>query len=387
MTLSIIIVSHNVKFFLEQCICSVSRAMDRLRDSGRSAEVIVFDNDSSDGSTDYLAIRFPWVTLLRSTHNLGFARANNQACMHAAGQYILFLNPDTILEEQTLEKCIDFLEQHDHAGALGVRMLDGKGNFLRESVRGFPTSWAAFCKYSGLTNLFPRSRRLAGYYMGELDKSVDQQVEVLSGACMFVRREVLDRTGGFDERFFMYAEDIDLSYRIRQAGFSNYYCAGARILHFKGESTRRDPRYARLFYQAMEQFMQKYSMSYGPGLARFMLRAMVRTRALIAALSYVLTPSRRNDKPVQRATLLWGDALSIKEIDSRAFIGVWHLVQHTNAADQIVFCEGPGYSFEEIITQMETRVAPRQYRIHGYQTDSIVGSDASWLQGESFACS
>ena len=170
----------------------------------------------------------------------------------------MFLNPDTILPEDFFVKSISVMEQHPGIGAAGVQMINGRGFFLQESKSGFPGVWASFCKLSGLTALFPKSKIFASYYLGHLNTNVNQQVEVLSGACMLVKKEVLDKTNGFDERFFMYAEDIDLSFRIVKSGYSNYYIADTTIIHFKGESTIKDLRYVKLFYKAMIQFVEKH---------------------------------------------------------------------------------------------------------------------------------
>jgi GT2 family glycosyltransferase len=251
MDLSIIIVNYNVKHLLEQCLLSVQKAI-----AGISAEVIVIDNASTDDSMDYLAPLFPWVKFTWNNENAGYARANNMGLKEAAGNYILFLNPDTILKEDTLQKSIAFMNADPRAGALGIKMYNGEGIYLPESKRGFPSP---FYKLSGITALFPRSPVFARYYLGHLDENSNQEVEVLSGAFMLTRKDVLQQTGGFDERFFMYAEDIDLSYRIQQAGYKNYYLAESSIVHFKGASTNQESlRYTRLFYKAMNQFVKKH---------------------------------------------------------------------------------------------------------------------------------
>jgi N-acetylglucosaminyl-diphospho-decaprenol L-rhamnosyltransferase len=262
MVLSVIIVNYNVKYFLEQCLCSVRRAIKSHEPGVGSlesgVEVMVVDNASSDGSVAYLAPKFPFVHFIENTKNVGFAKANNQALTLAKGKYILFLNPDTILPEDAFTTCIQFMESHADAGALGVRMIDGSGRYLKESKRGFPTPWVAFCKMSGLTTLFPVSKLFARYYLGHLSETKTNKVDALAGAYMLVRAETLRSAGGFDERFFMYAEDIDLSYRIQQEGYANYYFPDCTIIHFKGESTKKDARYIKLFYTAMIQFVRKH---------------------------------------------------------------------------------------------------------------------------------
>ena len=265
--LSIIIVSYNVKQLLRECLDAVS-----LATAGFDSEVIIVDNASSDGSLEYLQPLFPQFRFIGSKLNLGFAKANNMALALAKGTYVLFLNPDTVIPPDSLKKCMRFMTDHPDAGALGVRMLNASGEFLKESKRGFPSPQVSLWKMTGLARLFPRSRIFAKYYLGHLDEHSIHPVDVLSGAFMFIRKEVLDRTGGFDERFFMYAEDIDLSHRIILAGFVNYYFPEVTILHYKGESTRKDFRYDRQFYLAMSQFVRKY---YGRGIYSFFLDAAI----------------------------------------------------------------------------------------------------------------
>lgn len=276
MTISIIIVSYNVKHLLEQCLHSVAAAARTL-----SVEVIVIDNDSHDDSIAYLQPIFPGVTFIANGKNEGFAKANNKGLALAKGKYVLFLNPDTVLAIDTLTKCVEFFQTHPFAGAVGVKMVNGEGSFLKESKRGFPSPLVSLFKLSGITGMFPRSPFLARYYLGHLDENSTHEVDVLSGAYMMVKMSVLERTGGFDERFFMYAEDIDLSIRITSAGFKNYYFAGTTIVHFKGGSTKKDTRYVRIFYKAMSQFAKKY---YGRGLYYYTLQAGIRLFTLFSSL-------------------------------------------------------------------------------------------------------
>ncbi|MFZ4545054.1 MAG: glycosyltransferase family 2 protein, partial [Saprospiraceae bacterium] len=254
MQLSIIIVNYNVKYFLEQALLSVRRAA-----SGLDVEVIVVDNNSVDDSAAMVREKFPEVKLIENQQNTGFAVANNQAIAVSKGKYVLLLNPDTVVEESTFVKCLQFMDGHREAGALGVRMIDGSGKFLPESKRGFPTAFVAFCKTFGLSTLFPKSRIFNSYHLGYLDECQVHEVDVLSGAFMFLRKETLDKVGLLDETFFMYGEDIDLSYRIKKGGYKNYYFPDTTIIHYKGESTKKGSlNYVRTFYQAMIIFAQKH---------------------------------------------------------------------------------------------------------------------------------
>jgi O-antigen biosynthesis protein len=254
MKLSIVIVNYNVAYFLEHCLYSVRNACKNIQ-----AEVFVVDNNSVDNSLAMLKEKFPEVILIANKDNVGFSKANNQAMRLSSGEYILLLNPDTVVEEDTFEKCIDFMDSHHDAGGLGVKMIDGGGKFLPESKRGFPSIWVSFCKMSGLTKLFPHSKKYAGYYMGHLSENETNQVDILAGAYMLMRRECLDKVGLLDEDYFMYGEDIDLSYRITKGGYKNYYFPEARIIHYKGESTKKASlNYVYTFYNAMAIFAKKH---------------------------------------------------------------------------------------------------------------------------------
>ena len=276
MILTVIIVNYNVKVLLRECLDSVCTAI-----AGINAEVFIVDNASTDNSVEFLRPLFPQFHFTRNEINTGFAKANNQALAHASGKFILFLNPDTLVPPDCFSTCISFMEEHADAGALGVRMINGKNKFLKESKRGFPSPMVSFWKMTGITGLFPRSPVYAKYYLGNLDENTINKVDILSGAFMFVRKKTLDITGGFDERFFMYAEDIDLSYRITKAGFNNYYFPDVTIIHYKGESTKKDIKYIKQFYLAMSQFVKKH---YGRGAYSFLLDAAIWLRAAIHAI-------------------------------------------------------------------------------------------------------
>ena len=294
--LSIIIVNYNVKYFLEQCLCSVMKSIENIE-----SEIFVVDNNSSDGSRDFFTDRFPLVKFIWNKENIGFSKANNIAISQAVGKYILFLNPDTLIPEDCLEKCISFFESRPCAGALGIKMLDGSGKFLKESKRSFPSPLTSFYKLSGLATLFPRSKVFSKYHLGNLDENQNHQVDVLAGAFMMVPKKIIDVVGIFDEDFFMYGEDIDLSYRIREAGYNNFYFAESSIIHFKGESTKRGGlNYVRLFYKAMSIFAGKH---YGKKAVFFNL--LIQTGIIIRAfLSGIKRFIKWIGMPVIDATLI-----------------------------------------------------------------------------------
>lgn len=276
--LSIIIVNYNVKHFVEQCLYSVYKAL-----KGIEAEVFVVDNNSVDGSVALIKEKFPQVILIDNKVNAGFARANNQAIRQSKGKYILLLNPDTVVQEDTFSKTLAFMDSRPDAGGLGVKMVDGKGNFLPESKRGLPTPAVAFYKIFGLARLFPKSKRFGHYHLTYLDKNKTHAVDVLSGAFMLLRKDALDKCGLLDEDYFMYGEDIDLSYRLMLGGYKNYYYPDTCIIHYKGESTRKSSiNYVFVFYRAMAIFARKHFSGGRARLFSFIINFAIYLRAAIS---------------------------------------------------------------------------------------------------------
>ncbi len=252
---SVIIVSYKVRYYIEQCLYSVLRSVP-------DAEIFVVDNDSADGSVEFLRKRFPQVEVIDNGCNAGFGKANNIALAKATGRYVLFLNPDTVVAERTIPGCIEYMDAHPDTGAVGVRMQYGDGHFALESRRSLPTPSVAFWHMTGIGRLFSHSRVFAKYHLSYLDRDRECGIDVVSGAYMFIRKEALDKIGGFDEAFFMYGEDIDLSYRILQQGYKNCYLP-LPIVHYKGESTNKTSyRYAKVFYDAMNIFFDKHFKRY-----------------------------------------------------------------------------------------------------------------------------
>lgn len=277
--LSIIIVNYNSRALIEQCLVSIDKAI-----LGLNTEIIIIDNNSNDGSKEYLPQKFADAKFIFNDVNLGFARACNQGFKISSGQYVLFLNPDTILSDTCLNDCISFFESHPDAGAAGVRMLDEKGNFLKESKRGLPSPSTSFYKLFGLTAMFPGSKTIGKYYQGHLPENENNPVDVLSGAFMMIKREVFETAGGFDESFFMYGEDIDLSYRITQLGFRNYYLGKISVTHLKGGSTSYNYKYVRDFYGAMDLFVKKH-YSNKPILYQSFLHTGIGLRKILAMIA------------------------------------------------------------------------------------------------------
>src|SRR5260221_3820587 len=388
MILSVIIVNYRVRYLLELCLHSVRKALQ-----GLETEILVVDNHSADGSVDYLRPLFPDVSFIVNTENLGFARANNQALAQAQGKYILFLNPDTVLPEDIATRCLAFLESTPGAGGLGVRMVDGSGLFLKESRRGFPTPWVAFCKLSGLTAIFPRQRLFATYYLGNLPADRTHPAPVLSGACFWVARAVLEKTGSFDERFFMYAEDIDLSYRIEQAGYVNYYLAETTIVHFKGESTLKDIRYVKQFYKAMSQFRRKHFKRGLPALFNAGMELAIWLRAGLGAIGRGRKPSpEATENATTPKTNLMGDPAGIQQLGrffaSSGIQTVAEGLPQTSGpgqAGELILCEGAQFSFRDCITALEAAAPYRsglRVKFYAEGSGSVVGSARRDGRGE-----
>jgi O-antigen biosynthesis protein len=319
--LSVVIVNYNVQHFLEQCLHSVRKATGSI-----PLEVFVVDNNSVDGSVEMVREKFPEVILLANRENTGFSKANNQAMRLAKGEYVLLLNPDTVVEETTFSKVIAFMDAHADAGGLGVQMLDGKGNFLPESKRGLPTPRVAFYKIFGLSALFPKSKTFGRYHLGYLDQHQTHEIEILSGAFMLMRKSALDKVGLLDEAFFMYGEDIDLSYRIVQGGWKNYYFHDTRIIHYKGESTKKSSvNYVFVFYRAMVIFAQKHFSQKNARLFSLLINMAIWLRAGAAIAARFLK------------------AMALPAFDAAVLLGGLYFIKHTYETN-VKLGEGDYYS-------------------------------------------
>lgn len=415
MQLSIIIVNFNVKHFLEQCLCSVLNACRNT-----DAEIFVVDNGSTDGSKDFLETRFPMIKFRWNSSNAGFAKANNQALAEAKGKYILFLNPDTIVPEDCFEKCFDFFSTHADAGAIGVRMIEGSGQFLKESKRAFPSPLTSFYKLAGFTKLFPRSKIFAKYYLGHLSEKETHEVDVLTGAFMMVPKKVIDTTGGFDEIFFMYGEDVDLSYRIQEtinpqtgSSYKNFYFPGISIIHFKGESTRRgELNYVRLFYKAMSLFVKKHYSGGRAGIFNFFIHVGIWIRAAFSAL-FVLFRNVRKTFIINGASKKIQERQTIIVAPEKEYHAIAAILQDTATGErvlgrvakdagteavlgqisqlpelvgkfgikEIIFCEKEN-DFSEIISIIQKLPKGLRHMFHAAGSSSIVSSDSQYERGD-----
>ena len=303
MKLSVVIVSYNVRFYLEQCIASLLRAA-----RGMETEVWVVDNHSGDDSVGLIRERFPEVHVVAQSQNLGFARANNIAIRQSAGEYVLLLNPDTIVAEDTLRQVVGFLDLHPKAGGCGVRMMHVDGSDAKESRRGLPGPITAFYKMTGLCARFPNHPKLGHYYMSGMPWDEPGEIEVVSGAFFMLRHEALDKIGLLDEDFFMYGEDIDLSYRLLKGGYENWYVP-ARILHYKGESTQKSSfRYVHVFYEAMLIFFHKHYSGLSL-LVSIPIKLAILGKALMALSSMMFQRAKRSlgffDRPPRPCAFLF----------------------------------------------------------------------------------
>jgi GT2 family glycosyltransferase len=281
----VIVVNYNVEHFLDQCLHSVKRASESC-----SIETIIVDNSSVDGSLEMLASKYPEYKVIANKDNVGFSKANNQAIKIAQGEYVLLLNPDTVVAEDTFSKVVEFMDTHPEAGGLGVHMVDGKGRFLPESKRGLPTPAVAFYKIFGLSKVFPKSKRFGQYHLGHLPENETNEIDILSGAFMLMRKSALDKVGLLDEDYFMYGEDIDLSYRIQKGGYKNYYFADTSIIHYKGESTKKSSvNYVLIFYKAMVIFAKKHFSGKNAKLFSSLINFAIYLRAFFALFSRIIS--------------------------------------------------------------------------------------------------
>jgi hypothetical protein len=285
MDISVIIVNYNVRQFLENALLSIQRAL-----AGLEGEIFVVDNASDDGSAEMVRSKFPGVRLIESRENIGFSRANNLALRQATGKFLLLINPDTIVQEDTIRVMMAFFGAHPEAGLAGCKILNPDGSFQLPCRRSFPTPWIAFTKIIGLSALFPRSRLFGRYNLSFLDPDQTYPVEAVSGSFMMLRREVYDAIGGLDEAFFMYGEDLDWCFRVRQTGYRVYYVHATAIVHFKGQSTRRsDIDELKYFYGAMELFVEKhFSRS---SVVRFFLKTGILLRGAAATAARAARPA------------------------------------------------------------------------------------------------
>jgi GT2 family glycosyltransferase len=386
MQLSVIILNYNVRYFLELCVLSVESALENI-----DSEIIVIDNNSSDNSCEMMQTRFPNVKLIQNNQNVGFPKGNNIGVDEASGEYICILNPDTVVAEDTFEKVLAFAKKQSDLGIIGVKLIDGTGNFLPESKRGIPTPWVAFTKITGLYKLFPKSNRCNKYYAQHLDENQTGKVAILVGAFMFLKRELYNEVGGFDEDCFMYSDDIDLSYMVLQKGKSNYYFHETTVIHYKGESTIKDGTYMKRFQEAMEFFYGKHFK------ASFLFSAPMAIGVKIGIVFFSLIKriqGRTKIKSIPKNYLLLSSSVTLAKIIALAvqkkvdFLD-WKTEKKVNLSlisirngVQIIL-DNEFVSFKECINIHEShRNKGITFRIMPKNTNFIIGSDSSNDRGE-----
>ena len=368
MKLSVVILNYNVRYFLEQCILSVQKAIKNL-----DAEIIIIDNDSKDDSCEMVKSNFPTITLIENKENVGFSKANNQAVAVAKGKYICILNPDTAVAEDTFTQAFKYYESIENIGALGVYLMDGTGNFLPESKRNLPTPKVSLLKLTGFDKK---------YYASHLTETSKGEAEVLVGAFMLLKRSIYEEVAGFDEDYFMYGEDIDLSYKITKAGYKNHYLGTTTVLHYKGESTQKNDIYFDRFYGAMQIFYKKHfnksvllesSVSAGVALAkkarRFSSEGKLK-KSYKTEKSYFFTENIELLEKLSEATS------TVFQMASK------HVHSQIVLSNSLFVFDAEYISYEEIFTLMkQLKNKDNTFRIRPSGCNFIIGSDQSDEKG------
>jgi GT2 family glycosyltransferase len=370
MQLSVIILNYNVRYFLEQCILSVQKALE-----GIDSEIIVVDNASSDDSCDMMKIKFPHLKLIENRVNLGFPKGNNIGVAQAKGEYICILNPDTVVAEDTFTKIINskFQIPNSKLGIIGCKLIDGTGNFLPESKRGVPSPWVAFTKIFGLYKI---SNYFGKYYAQHLSENESGKVDILVGAFMMMKRELYLEVGGFDENCFMYSDDIDLSYLVLKTGKSNYYFHDTSVIHYKGESTVRDETYMKRFQEAMRFFYNKHFKK------SWFFDVMMQVG------SFVFSLLKKNQQKNKQRIIDEYVVFSKVEIDLKSSKKVTYLSdlnQFKNLSKkniEIIF-DVTAFSFTEIITFMQSNKGKNlSFKNYISSSNYLIGSDDSKDRGQ-----
>jgi len=375
MQLSIIILNYNVRYFLEQCVLSVENAI-----KNNDAEIIVIDNNSSDDSCAMMKQRFPDVKLIENKENLGFPKGNNIGVAQAKGEYICILNPDTVVSEDTFMKVLAFAKKQSHLGIVGVKLIDGTGNFLPESKRGIPTPWVAFTKITGLYKIFPKSIIFGKYYAQHLFENETGKVDILVGAFMVMKWDLYNEIGGFDENCFMYSDDIDLSYMALKKGKSNYYFHETSVIHYKGESTVKDGTYMKRFQEAMNFFYKKHFK------VSFCFSFFMKTGILFFSLVKMFQGTPKQKVTPQNYILVSEDELLREELQNKLRNPIQ--LQKTsqlvleNKNSEIIFDQNHT-SFKAIISAFEiNKNKGFTFKILPKASRFLIGSNSSFDRGE-----
>jgi len=382
MQLSVIILNYNVRYFLELCVLSVESALQNI-----DSEIIVVDNYSTDGSCEMMKSRFPNIKLIRNNQNVGFPKGNNVGVAQAKGDFICILNPDTVVAEDTFEKVLNFAKKQSNLGIIGVKLIDGTGNFLPESKRGIPTPWVAFTKICSLYKIFPKSKYFNQYYAQHLSENETGEVEILVGAFMFLKKELYDEVGGFDEDCFMYSDDIDLSYMVLQKGKTNYYFNETTVIHYKGESTIKDGTYMKRFQEAMEFFYKKhfkvsflFSAFMKIGIVFFSVIKRIQGRTKAKSVSEIFLLLSASEALVKIIALLVQKKVDFLDWKSEKEV---NLSSNSMKKGTQIIMDNEFVSFKECI-KIHERFKNKgiTFRIIPKNADFIIGSDSSNDRGE-----
>ncbi len=379
MQLSIIILNYNVRYFLEQCVVSVQKAIENL-----DAEIIVVDNNSSDDSCAMMKTRFPNIKLIENKENTGFPKGNNIGVTQAKGKYICILNPDTVVAEDIFSKILAFAENQINLGIVGCKLVDGTGNFLPECKRGTPTPWVAFTKIFGLGNIFKKkffkTDIFTKYYAHHITENQTGKVDILVGAFMVMKRELYNELGGFDEKCFMYSDDIDLSYMVLQKGKCNFYFHETSLIHYKGESTIKDGTYMKRFQEAMNFFYQKH----------FKVSLFFSVFMKIGIILFVKLKKHQGIQKMKTPPenyILISNNGNLKEKLEKQFNKPVDMQQSTqsfskNVPTEIIF-DNNFIDFKTIISTMEAHCKSNlTFKILPQSSDFVIGSDSCYDRGE-----
>ncbi|WP_396177049.1 glycosyltransferase family 2 protein [Flavobacterium sp.] len=382
MQLSVVILNYNVRYFLEHCLKSVLKSIQ-----GLDAEIIVVDNNSPDDSCEMVKSLFPNVILIENKENLGFPKGNNIGVQRAKGTFVCILNPDTVVAEDSFIKILAFAENKANLGIIGCKLIDGTGNFLPESKRGIPTPWVAFSKMAGLYKIFPRVKAFQKYYAQHLDENTSGKVDILVGAFMVLKKETYQQLGGFDEKYFMYGEDIDLSFSALKLGLQNYYFAETTVIHYKGESTVRDEKYRQRFQQGMEIFYSKHMKG------SLFFSAFMKLGMLFFAIFKMKNKSRLSEGQPIKYVLYSNDEQLKNKLEYRLHskIDCFYRILDKKRGTQIldnntiteIILDANTFSYKECIAIFEkSKNAGIRFKVKPEKADFIIGSNSSNDRGE-----
>ncbi|MEN3322561.1 glycosyltransferase family 2 protein [Mariniflexile soesokkakense] len=361
MKLSVVILNYNVRYFLELCIKSVQAAITNI-----DAEIIVVDNNSEDDSCQMVKELFPEVILIENKENFGFSKGNNIGVNQASGEYLCILNPDTVVAEDTFALLLIFAETKEKLGVVGCKLINGAGVFLPESKRNIPYVSAAFKKIYGNSK---------AYYAIHLTENEIGKVDILVGAFMLMKRDLYHEVKGFDEDYFMYGEDIDLSYKVLKSGYENYYCGETSVIHFKGESTLKDKHYARRFYGAMQIFYKKH-------FKKNILFDMVVWLGIRVVFLF-RKPSVNQIKRVSGYVFVSDKMNNALQVALQKKVSLQSNLNNLEKNTEVIF-DANKLSYKEIIAMMEETDINKSitYKILAKNTKFILGSDKAISRGE-----